>query len=423
LLSLLAQNACRERTDAHSSAPTQSVQPGRVLVIGIDGASPRLMRELLDAGRLPNLGRLRAEGAFGNLHSEFPLFSPIVWTTIASGKGPAKHGIHGFEHVEQGEDARLSRSTDRTCHALWNIASDRGRSVAVVNWWVTFPPEKVNGVIVSEHVLGRALDREGNAASDAAPTGFAYPEAWEARLLALDDDPVPVPFADPFRGDPQLPDWVSLPHLSRWFEQDASVARYVLEIEASLKPDLAMVLFTGIDRVSHSLWSTVESPLKPLDHLRTSEAQQRAGARILRDYYVFSDALVGRLLEGYGPNDLVLVVSDHGFEAAHEPGQRSGEHHTANALDGVIFARGRGITAGSEVGDVSIRDLTPTVLAWWDWPGADDMDGRVAAFLSTSGDPGRVASYDATPIEYRIDPTGGADKNLAEQLRALGYLE
>jgi hypothetical protein len=66
--------------------------------------------------------------------------------------------------------------------------------------------------------------------------------------------------------------------------------------------------------------------------------------------------------------------------------------------------------------------VTPTILAWLGLPVAQDMDGRVAAFLEASEVP-RVPSYDAEPVERVGTGPSGADDALIEQLRALGYLE
>jgi len=74
--------------------------PGRVLVVGIDGATLRVVAPLLAAGRLPNLAALAREGVHGPLRSMPPLESPRIWNTIATGKVPEKHGITGFTHTD-----------------------------------------------------------------------------------------------------------------------------------------------------------------------------------------------------------------------------------------------------------------------------------------------------------------------------------
>ena len=88
-----------------------------MLLIGLDGADWEIVDRLASAGRLPNLGRLKREGAWGVLRSEEPLLSPIVWTTIATGRPPADHGIIGFLTERNGRTEPV-RSDERKVRAF-----------------------------------------------------------------------------------------------------------------------------------------------------------------------------------------------------------------------------------------------------------------------------------------------------------------
>mgnify|MGYP001333022098 CR=1 FL=1 len=68
----------------------------RVLLIGWDAADWKVINPLLERGELPALQRFMDEGAWGNLATLHPILSPMLWTSIATGKRPQKHGIHGF---------------------------------------------------------------------------------------------------------------------------------------------------------------------------------------------------------------------------------------------------------------------------------------------------------------------------------------
>ena len=115
--------------------------------------------------------------------------------------------------------------------------------------------------------------------------------------------------------------------------------RIALEVERDLRPELMMVFLPGIDRVSHRLWGAIEPTADGSEGPFTPE-QREAAATALRGYYAFTDALIGELLESYGADDLVMVVSDHGFEAGSSMIFLTGDHKTAKAIDGVIFVRG-----------------------------------------------------------------------------------
>ena len=91
------------------------------------------------------------------------------------------------------------------------------------------------------------------------------------------------------------------------------------------------------------------------------------------------------------------------------------------AINGVFFARGRGIPRGGAVEGVSVYDVTPTILAWLGLPVARDMDGAVAAFVGSAVEP--IDTYDTQPVERISLAPSGADEVLIDQLRALGYIE
>ena len=399
---------------------------GRVLLVGIDGATLRVALPLLRSGKLPTLARIAQEGIFGRLRSHMPLASPRIWTSIATGKSPRHHGILGFAREGADGKRRLYQSFDRKVPALWNIVTDAGRSVAVVNWWATYPPEKVRGVIVSDHLLGRELLGRRNLTGAPVVEGgpIVHPEAWGDRVQALSKAVEPLTdVADPFLDRAAFPSWALPERLSERYHNDEWVTRIALEIERELHPDVLMVLLTGIDRVSHRLWGALEPESAYPRPLFTPEEREVA-ANALRRYYEYSDALIGKLLEGYGPGDLVMVVSDHGFEAGVGLLFLTGQHKTREALFGVIFARGPDIAPPKEKRPVSVNDVTPTILAWLGLPIGDDMDGKPASFLAI--DPAaiaRIPSYDTQPIERLGAAPSGAEEAMLEHLKSLGYME
>jgi len=399
---------------------------GRVLLVGIDGATLRVALPLIREGKLPNLARIGREGVFGPLRSHIPLTSPRIWTSIATGKTPRHHGIMSFAREDADGQQHLYQSTDRKVPALWNIVSDAGKSVAVVNWWTTYPVEKLRGVIVSDHLLARELQGRRNLtgapAEEAGP--IVYPEAWEDRVQALATATGRLTdVADPFLDRRAFPSWALPDRLSERYHDDEWVTRIALEIERELQPDVLMVFLPGIDRVSHRLWGALEPESAYPRPLFTPE-QREVAANALRRYYEYSDALIGKLLGRYGPDDLVMVVSDHGFEAGTGLLFLTGEHKSAKALHGVIFARGPDIAPPKERRPASVDDVTPTILAWLGLPVADDMDGTPASFLAV--DPSQVAhvpTYDNRVVERLEAVPSGAEEAMLEHLRSLGYLE
>jgi predicted AlkP superfamily phosphohydrolase/phosphomutase len=400
---------------------------GRALLIGIDGASPRVVTPLIEAGRLPNLTAIAVAGVYAPLRSHPPITSPRIWTSIATGLLPDRHGILGFGYVDERGVRRLFTSSQRKVPAIWNILSAAGRRVAVVNWWNTYPVEKVDGVIVSDHLLVSDIRGRKNitGAKEETLGTIAWPLEWDTRAKArLEDDTPLTGVPDPFADRESLPGWSKPERLSQRYQNDADVVRIALDAEAEVDPDLMLVFLPGIDRVSHVLWATLEPP-EAYKHPMPMNAQTRAaGAEALRNYYVYTDALIGRLLERYDPErDLVMVVSDHGFEAGQKLGYLTGTHDGIEAIDGVFFARGPGIARpNGPHRRFSVNDITPTLLAWLGLPPAQDMDGRPLPILETPV-PTYVASYADTPVERLAVVPSGAEPDIIEQLDALGYLE
>ena len=86
----------------------------------------------------------------------------MIWTTIATGKSPEEHGIGHFVAVDEATGEQLPATSDmRKVKALWNIASEKDKKVAVVGYWATWPPEEVNGAMVSDHTAYHFLFEEG----------------------------------------------------------------------------------------------------------------------------------------------------------------------------------------------------------------------------------------------------------------------
>jgi hypothetical protein len=429
-IALVCCTACGDAPNETNVGP--AARPaGRVLLIGIDGASPALVDRLLAEGRLPHLADLARRGASGTIRSLVPIESPLVWNTIATGKLPADHGILGFAHPSADGTRALYLGTDRRVHALWNIASDAGRRVGVVNFWNTYPPDLIDGVMASDHLIARNIEgfREMAGAGAVPPGPVVHPADWQPRANQIVRDTTPLTsFANPLQGDPALPGYLALvgDDLPRRFDEDSALARLALAIDDELHPDLLMVLLPGVDRVSHFLWSSLQDDqsIYP-EELRLSPSEQQAGRRALETFYAYVDALVGLLVARFGDDDVILVVSDHGFEPGRGLGILTGVHEGEAALDGIAFARGPGIAPGSSIRDFSVADVTPTLLAFMGLPLGDDMAGRVASFapFGSTGEVETVPTHDTSRIARMPLGVSGAEGEIIEQLEQLGYIE
>ncbi len=409
----------------------ESPRRGRVWIVGIDGASPLVMDDLLAQQRLPTLGALAESGVYAQIDSGVrPLASPVVWTSVATGKDPSQHGILDFTKDEGGRRVMYD-AVDRLVPALWNIASEAGLSVAVVNWWNTFPPEVVDGVIVSDYALP-GMDRERSeflgAENDASSPVVAYPAARSAQIRAwLAEPPGEGDPANPFADPEIVEEGIFFTPLIQQYERDVALTRLAERLEDEHEADLTLVLLTGIDRSSHILWRYIEPEGVPAD-LRPREESIETGRALLESYYEMTDQLLGRILAHCDlERDLVIVLSDHGFEPG-ETRMITGRHATDRAARGVLFAAGRGIDSDAVASEARVVDVFPTVLQWLRLPLANDLAGRALTELFLAKSPllaphPSVPTYDDLPIE-RLDVEDEATQSrIVEELRALGYLQ
>ena len=190
-----------------------------LLLIGVDGADWHYLEPLIARGQLPHFAALRERGAWGPLASFKPTLSPLVWTTLVTGKLPAEHGVEDFlMHTVDGVAAALPRlrlpagigaatlekqlrdrrlirespvgSEARRVPTLWNIATAHASRMAVVHWWATTNPEPVLGALISPRVYyatveGDSAGRRARGALPRAALGRSQEAGDEARRSGL----------------------------------------------------------------------------------------------------------------------------------------------------------------------------------------------------------------------------------------------
>ena len=147
-----------ESTTERGTATRQADQPlrplksltKRVLILGLDGATWDVLTPMIDAGRMPNLKRFVEQGASGVLHSTQPPITPAAWTTFMTGKGPGLHGIVDFEKYNVHTHELTFNSTFEIQEkTLWELLGAKGLRVGSVNVPMTYPPQPVNGFMIS----------------------------------------------------------------------------------------------------------------------------------------------------------------------------------------------------------------------------------------------------------------------------------
>ncbi len=125
-------------------------KPGKIIVIGLDGATFDLIKPWAEAGYLPTLNRILQSGAHGVMRSTVPPMTAPAWTTFATGSNPGQHRLYDWIAREP-DSYKFTPVTalDGKAPTIYTLLSEYGRSVVALNIPMTYPPVPVNGVMVS----------------------------------------------------------------------------------------------------------------------------------------------------------------------------------------------------------------------------------------------------------------------------------
>ncbi len=253
-----------------------TVEQPRLLIIGIDGADYQVTRSLMDGGALPNLHRLRQEGAFSVLRSTIPPLTPAAWTTLMTGKNPGSHGV--FEWMPlAGEPRNVPVAAQRRAATVWHMLSAAGLTVGTFNVPATYPPEPLSGFQVA------GFDAPAFRSDMAAPA-----RAFELLQQRLGEyELFPRSIQQPASDREAVRRHVDLP-------RDGTNV-----LLRAFPCDVYMVTFQVVDWVQHG-------------HLGRPESGD-----LVPQTYELVDERIGDILSTWrGPETAVLVASDHGATVA-----------------------------------------------------------------------------------------------------------
>ena len=412
----------------------------KVLLIGVDAADWAVIGPLLDQRKVPAFASLRDQGASGKLRSLEPLTkSPIIWASIATGKVPEKHGISDFFVKQNEKDRAAAREAAKAAgkdvggespttsnlwraRPMWEILGSLGKKVGVVGWWTTWPAQPVNGFMISDYVQ---YDNGSWPAKNAKRT---YPEGLDSLVAAVRRTPQSVSWAElfqfvaPFDTTKVTPRQEALVHDLRWiYAADMTFYRVAMHLYKTQRPEFMTVYFRGVDAASHRYWD-IDIPGEFSPPL--TDAEYEGMKRLIPNYYIFTDRLIGSFMKEADPQTNVVVCSDHGFMGG-------GKGVMAHKLDGIVFLKGPNVKKGVSITGATVLDITPTVLTLFGLPPAQDMDGRPIEEALTSATMKKIArDTRLKSYETAVRKPGGeqpiaspVDEELRERLRSLGYIQ
>jgi predicted AlkP superfamily phosphohydrolase/phosphomutase len=444
------------------SIPNQPSETG-LMIIGVDAAGWDMIVPLVAAGKLPNIGSLMKTGIYGDLETIQPTSSPVIWTTIATGKNYNKHGVSNFvkyrlansyystsipsgfgfgtilkylSHWTNGKLCEPIATSGRSIKTslLWEMLNMAGKEVAVLGWWCTWPVQPVNGYIVSDH-YDEMLQKENNGTTH---TQTIYPPDLAEKLRPYSRDIAEQVTSELSRfinmpkqdfghilSTSEHPTHEAFSQLEHVYFEDLIQKQAVTFILEKTSPELVCVYFRGVDIVGHYFWKYCH----PSDyHYRIKQSEIDVFGETISAYYEFVDEAIGEILSLTDENYAIMIISDHrmGSVSLGDPGApRSGGHR--GAISGIFIFSGKPFKSNQSAHNASILDITPTALQLFGLPQAQDFDGRVLTEMLSPeyhaqviGSP--IRSYDrgAKPTSAEKSPM---DREIKERLKGLGYIQ
>ncbi len=264
----------------------------KLMIIGLDAATLRLVEPMAAEGKLPNLAKFMAGAAVGELASTLPAASPASWSTFATGMNPGGHGIISFVQMPQDSYAPcFLNASNRRGRTFWEIAGEEGVRCGIMNVPVTYPPRPCNGFVV-----GCLLS------PSVSPNMVSPPELLNDLLETSPHYVIDIDVAArPGRDVREL-------MLKRALEAVACRQRAAIGLYRKHRPDLFCVVFTEIDRICHYFWTAHEAWRSG----RTAEGLETRLGQAIEAVYQRTDEAVGAVLAEVGDDTDVLIVSDHG---------------------------------------------------------------------------------------------------------------
>lgn len=259
--------------------------PNRVLIVGLDSASPQLVFDRF-RDELPHLSAMMKEGIYGEMRSCHPPITIPAWTVMATGKSPGRLGLYGFRHRKgySYSDDWVANSQAIKEEAIWDMLGQRGKRVCLVGVPPSYPPRPVNGNLISCFITPDAT------------RPYTFPSELKGEIESLVGEYI---FDVEFRTEErdQL-----LERVYEMTEQRFKVMNHLLRTKSW---DFAMMVEIGLDRVQHAFW-------KYFDPQHEKYQPGNRYENVVKEYYRFLDEKLGETLSVIDRDTAVLVVSDHG---------------------------------------------------------------------------------------------------------------
>ncbi|WP_158059380.1 alkaline phosphatase family protein [Halorussus halophilus] len=301
----------RAEADGHGTEAN-----GDVIILGLDGVPPELVDRGIDAGRLPNFERMRAEGADGTTRSTVPPLSMIAWSSFATGRNPGNHGIYNFMLKEAGEYGTNFVNADTLREKsvpVWEYLDAEGKRSGVMNVMPGYPPCRTEGFHISDNITTPS-------------TGdYAFPdqlrEDIESRVGEYD--------VDPYEGYDDGSNEENLRGLlDNFFEIEKKRIEVAKLLFEEYPCDYYSLVFSGPDNILHVLGHVLDGT-HPKHDPRVAAKYEDKPLQLLELY----DELLGWVMDRMDDEDTLMVISDHGHGPVYQTINLNSWLYNAGYLD------------------------------------------------------------------------------------------
>jgi predicted AlkP superfamily phosphohydrolase/phosphomutase len=265
---------------------------GRLIVIGLDGVPYSLLREWTAAGVMPTLAGLMSRGIHGGLASTVPPTSAPSWSSFVTGMNPGKTGIFDFLYRRPGSyHFPPVNASLRQGRPIWAWMNDAGKTTGIVNLPMAYPVDRVDGFMISGWMTPYSA------------TDYLYPPELAAELARVVGNYRIYP-TETFKERTR----------DQFFQASYDLLEMLTRVNLHLvarRTDFFLGVYFDTDRILHQLWHYLD----PGHPWRKGDPRDLSGP--VKDYFREQDRAIGRILEATGPEDTVVVMSDHGMGAAY----------------------------------------------------------------------------------------------------------
>ncbi len=240
----------------------------KLIILGLDGANWTKLDEYASKGFMPHFTSIVKEGTRGTLQSNFPFTSGTAWTTIFTGANPGKHGIP--HHLTEGKQELPS---------IWKILSNNSIKCIVVNDLITYPPLKINGIMIS-----------GGFSTPPTSKNYVHPQSLQEEIESLTGGYTPSL-------DKKALENAQQGNFEEFFNEVEEYGNKVVKTSIHLSKkndwDVLSIMLENPDYIQHFFWDNKQ---------------------FLERFYGWLDKVIKEFYDvGKSVNSNLLIISDHGF--------------------------------------------------------------------------------------------------------------